>query len=531
MRTTTKKSLALSLAVVMTGSLVAGCTGKDAAPAQSAEGSKTPTKPITLTYWTDLTSNAAASVTSLGQVEMYKELEKRTGVKVNFKHPAAGQVAEQFGLLVASNDLTDVIEYGWVNYPGGPNKAIEDGIIIKLNDLIDKHAPNLKRILDSHPEVKKQISTDNGNIYAFPSLNIQKNRVFGGIMVRKDWLDELGLAQPETIDDWEKVLKAFKEKKGATTPFTLTKGHIGGIPGFLEAFGVNNDFYVDNGVVKYGPYEPAYQQFLTLFSKWYKEGLIDKDFATNDTKAFDSKVTTEKAGAFPGYIGSSMGKFIPALKGKSPNVSLVMVQYPVAVKGSTPKFIPRDWEYNAFGAAAISTSNKHPEETVKWLDYLYGSEGHMLKNFGVEGLTYKMENGYPKYTDLIMKNPDKLSIGEAMGKYFRANYPSPGLADDRYLEQYYDFPQQKEALTTLSKYADNAVKVLMPPATNTPEEAEQLSKIMAEVKTYQSEMLFKFIMGVEPVENFDKYREQLKKMNIEKAISMKQAALDRYNKR
>ncbi|MDQ1911561.1 hypothetical protein RAC89_14110 [Paenibacillus sp. GD4] len=44
-------------------------------------------------------------------------------------------------------------------------------------------------------------------------------------------------------------------------------------------------------------------------------------------------------------------------------------------------------------------------------------------------------------------------------------------------------------------------------------------------------MLFKFIMGVEPVENFDKYRERLKKMNIEKAISMKQAALDRYNKR
>ncbi|MNW17571.1 hypothetical protein D3C71_2167990 [compost metagenome] len=54
---------------------------------------------------------------------------------------------------------------------------------------------------------------------------------------------------------------------------------------------------------------------------------------------------------------------------------------------------------------------------------------------------------------------------------------------------------------------------------------------MAEVKTYQSEMLFKFIMGIEPVANFDKYKEQLKKMNIEKAIGFKQAALDRYNKR
>jgi putative aldouronate transport system substrate-binding protein len=226
-----------------------------------------------------------------------------------------------------------------------------------------------------------------------------------------------------------------------------------------------------------------------------------------------------------------MGKYIPALKEKNPKVNLAVVQYPVLNKGDVPKFIQRDWEYNTFGAAAISVANKNPVETVKWLDYLYSEEGHLLKNFGVDGLTYKMENGYPKYTDLITKNPDKLSIGEAMGKYFRANYPSPGLADDRYLEQYYEFPQQKEALKTLSKYADNAVKVLMPPATNSPQEAEELSKIMAEVKTYQSEMMFKFIMGVEPLDNFDKYKEQLKKMNIEKAISYKQAALDRYNKR
>ncbi|SFM27606.1 putative aldouronate transport system substrate-binding protein [Paenibacillus sp. 1_12] len=76
-------------------------------------------------------------------------------------------------------------------------------------------------------------------------------------MLRQDWLDELGLAAPETIEEWVKVLKSFKENKGATSSYTLTKAHIGGITGFLEAFGINNDFYVDNGKVKYGPYEAS----------------------------------------------------------------------------------------------------------------------------------------------------------------------------------------------------------------------------------------------------------------------------------
>ncbi|MNI80736.1 hypothetical protein D3C73_1372900 [compost metagenome] len=58
-----------------------------------------------------------------------------------------------------------------------------------------------------------------------------------------------------------------------------------------------------------------------------------------------------------------------------------------------------------------------------------------------------------------------------------------------------------------------------------------MAKITNEVNTYGDEMLLKFIMGAEPMENFDKYVEQMKKLGIEKAIAMQQAALDRYNKR
>ncbi|MDF2922457.1 MAG: hypothetical protein K0R57_1371 [Paenibacillaceae bacterium] len=544
MKTRTKSALTLSLAVTVTGALAAGCSGgggsaeTSAVPSagatspSAAENQSSAIKPISLTYWSDLVANASASVTNLGQTEMYKELEKRTGVKVTFKHPAAGNVTEAFGLMIASRDLPDVIEAAWIYHQGGPAKAIEDNIIIPLEDLIDKHAPNLKKILAENPEVKKQISTDKGQIYAFPSLNLQNNRVFGGLLIRKDWLDELGLTVPQTVSEWETALRAFKEKKGAANPFTMDKGSFTNSQlGFMGAYGINNDVYVDNGKVKFGPVQPEFKEFLTTLNKWYKEGLLDPDFATNDGKIVDSKITTGKSGATFGYIGGTIGKYLPVLREKDPKATLVMAQYPVLNKGETPRFIFRDWEYNHSGAAAITTANKNPVDTVKWLDYLYGSEGHMLKNFGVEGLTYKLENGYPKYTDLILNNPDKLPVAQAMGKYFRANYPSPGLADDRYLEQYYVYQEQKDALKTLSTYADNAVKVLFPPATNTPQESEEVTKLGGEISTYKDEMLFKFIMGTEPIANFDKYTDQLKKLGIERVVALKQAALDRYNAR
>ncbi|MNF95867.1 hypothetical protein D3C84_786360 [compost metagenome] len=156
----------------------------------------------------------------------------------------------------------------------------------------------------------------------------------------------------------------------------------------------------------------------------------------------------------------------------------------------------------------------------------------MLKSFGVEGVTYTMVNGYPKYTDLIMKNPDKLSVGEAMAKYMRVAAPSPGLVgDDRYIDQYYPLQSQKDASVIFSRHQKNATAVQLPRVTPSVTEASELSTILSEVNTYQSEMFLKFVMGVEPLANFDKYIAQMKALKIERAITIQQNALDQYNKR
>lgn len=541
--------IALLLAIVlMFGGIATACSsGKSEQPANNAasgngakenagKGDKS-AEPVKLKLWHPLNPNAQAVVQSLSDVAMVKEWEKKTNVKFDFEHPTGtgADAQQQFGVMVASNVLPDLIVWNMSNFQGGPAKLFQDGTIIKLNDLIDQHAPNLKKILEEYPLIAKQIKADNGDIYVFPNLKVGdhgKYKTFSGQMIRKDWLDELGLQLPETIDEWEIVLKTIKEKKGVI-PYTSEKDMLLGSKSsmdFIGAYGIGKDFYLNGDKIEYGPLQPAFKDYLARMQKWYKEGLIDPDYASNDNKAKEAKITSGKAAATFGYIGGSMGAWLPSLQQADPKAMLSAAQYPVMNKGDEPKFTETGWDYGNTGAV-ITSANKNPEATIKALDYLFSEEGAMLKNFGIDGTTYTLVDGQPKFTDLIMKNPDGLPIGQAMAKNFIANYPFPGPDDDRYNDQYYSLDAQKEAVKAYAKFAKNSASVLIPPVSLTPEEASEFSKIMTDVDTYRSEIVTKLIMGTSSLDSFDKAIEQFKKMGIERAIEIQQAAFDRFNKR
>src|SRR5579859_5703009 len=184
------------------------------------------TQPLTLTYWAPMSTNVAASMKSFGEMGCYVELEKRTGIHLDFQHPPLQQEQDQFNLLVASGKYPDVIEFDWLHsYAGGPTKAIKDGVIIRLNDPIDRYAPNIKKILADHPEWRKQLVTDEGDIYCFPFIRSDPLLLtFIGPVIRADWLDKLALKVPATLDEWHTMLKAFKDQnangKGDTLPFS-----------------------------------------------------------------------------------------------------------------------------------------------------------------------------------------------------------------------------------------------------------------------------------------------------------------------
>lgn len=507
---------------------MAGCSSEKM-PKGSTESTES-TQPLSnLSYWKQMHSDVAAIMKSYGEITAIQEIENKTGVKIDYQHPAQGQAGEQFNLMMASKSLPDVVEYTWNNYPGGAQKAIKDGKIIPLNDYLDD-APNFKKLLDENPEWRRQASTDDGDIIGFPFIRpVRKLQTHSGPVVRKDWLDKLDLPIPRTIDEWYTVLKAFKEQdpngngKADEIPIMMGAGELA----FTGAFGIPNGFYHEGNTVKYGPVQPEYKQYLTTMNRWYNEGLLDKDFAANDSKMYDAKITGNQVGAAVMAVGGGMGRFMDLMESKEPQFKLVATPYPTLQSGDKPIFGQMDNQIVGI-FTAITGSNKHVAETVKFFDYFYSEEGRMIMNFGKEGVSYTMDNGYPKYTDSVMNNPEGLPLAQSVKKHVLSADAGPFLQDVRYMEQYAARPEQQEALTV---WAEPSNEKRMPPITIARENNSRYASIMNDIDTYKNEMIVKFIMGAESLDKFDEYVATMKSMGIDEAIQMQQSGLERYNNR
>ncbi|MBB6735377.1 extracellular solute-binding protein [Cohnella zeiphila] len=487
-----------------------------------------------LTYWAELNSNAASIKPTFQEIPFFQEWQRRTGVDLTFLQPPANQANESMNVLLASGDLPDMMEFQWDTFPGGPDKAIADGYILRLNDVIDRYAPHLRNYLNEHPDIDKMVKTGSGNYYVFPFIRGDDRLLtFQGPIVRKDWLDELGLPIPETIDEWHTMLKAFKERKGVKAPLTFlgVPSPLFGLDGgaFTGAFGVRNGFYTDNGRVKFGPIEPGYKQFLALFREWYEEGLIDPNIATVDTETMDTNMLSGRSGATIWNAGAGIGTWQPFVQRKDPAARFAPAPYPVLNKGERPKFGQRSYPYGGSAGVAISAKSPNVEEAARMLDYGYSPEGHLLFNFGVEGKTYEMRNGYPTYTGLIMDNPDKLPPSQALAMYTRANYFGPFVQDVRYLEQYFVLPEQKDAVRIWSD-TDAALHQL-PPISMTEEENAELSAIMQNVDALVDEMSLKIIFGLEPLDSYDEYAAEIRSLGIDRAIRIQEEEMIRYDRR
>lgn len=451
-----------------------------------------------------------------------EEYEGRTGIRIR-QLGGAPMTDQKFSLLLASGGLPDIFLNTWLQYPGGPDKAVEQGYILKLNDLIDQYAPNLKKTLEQHPEIDKMIKTDDGTYYAFPFIRSETGRVYGGPIIRQDWLDELNLSVPETIDEWHTVLTAFKEKKHASAPVTFRTLFLGErTGGFAGAFGVMGNFYVDDGKVVYGYLEPGYKEYLKTMARWYKEGLIDKDFASIDAATVDKKMTSGESGATIGWQ-FYIEKYNSAVQGTGKEASFVATPYPSAVKGQLPEFGQLDNAYAGTSSAAISAYTKNAEAAMRWLDYAYTEEGSLLNTYGVEGVTYNLENGKPVYTDLVVNNPEGLGSDQVMSKYSHStNFPM--IQQDNNLPAKY--PATGKSISIWKK--TNHEQHLLPPVTPTAEEADEMSSIMNDINTFVKETELKIIMGIESADNYDKYVQQMRDLGIERALDIQQAAYERY---
>ena len=543
-----KKTLALVLAVLMVLALAA-CAKTPAsstAPASSAapaESKDTESKEETkITYplkdggelslaWVE---NAA--VTAGGNkwqdTPFIKGLEENTGIKLKIVHP------QDFSVYFAGQDYADMIYYLWDTYVGGAAKAISDNIIIPIEKYLEKDAPDYKAFIESNNDWNKMATTSDGHKYAFNFVRTEEVlRINAGLIIRDDWMKDLGLELPETPEELKNVLIAFRDKKGATAPISLMYGTMqqafaqwGTVTG---AFGLPSYFgYVENGTVKYGAYEDNYKDYLAYMNDLYKEGLIDKNFMTLDVTTVTANLINGVSGLVAGAGGGGIGNWMSAAEKVDPKFSLTGVSPLVAKKGDRAIGGHYDNPIVRGTGVAISSSCKNVELACNFLNYGYTDAGHDYWNFGTEGVSYTIVKDNPYYThaftDKVMK-AEGLSVQQGMAQYCRAWDGGPFGQDPEYIYQFFARQQQKDALNNWVK--TDVAKYKLPPITVSQERADEYASLTSEVNTYISEQSAKFITGELSLDKFDEYKKTLKDMGVEKINEYMQEAYDEYQSR
>ncbi len=436
-------------------------------------------------------------------------------------------------MMFAEGKYTDIIQYNFGSqYPGGLSAAYEDGVAICLNDVIDQYMPNFKAFLEANPLLAARIQDENGNYYGVPSISADGATSTCGIIVRKDYLDALNLPIPSTIDEWHDTLVALKEAYGMAPIVTDESAFLkhGAILNAYAPECLNNRYSInpETGAIEFTQATEGYKEFITTVAQWYEEGLIDKDWLTYDSATIKAKFLNNEGAVLWGYGGSTINTYLTEAAEVNPELDLAAC--PTAAKEKGAEIL-----YNSAGNrlgvyyAVITPDCKDVEAAARWIDYMWSEEGILLNAFGEEGVTYTMENGAPKFTDLIVNNPAGLTVTEALAQYTNNSGGYPGLGHVDYLPAYYSkVPQAGSAIGTWSQYGTSYT---LPSLSLTAEENETFTAVASELNTYADETIIKFVIGTEDIETgWDKYVETCKKYGMDKAVAVQQSAYDRLTK-
>ena len=236
--------------------------------------------------------------------------------------------------------------------------------------------------------------------------------------------------------------------------------------------------------------------------------------------------STTAIGYAPG--GSGIGTWLPQMQKNDPTVTMSSAKPLSPVKGRNSMFAKMDTIYsNAGDSAAITTSCKNIPAAMRLLDYQFSKEGHMLANYGIEGVSYKIENGEPVYLPEVLADNGTLSSEKAW-KYMRFTINGPFVQEPEAQKFYYAVPELQQALELWAQtsYGEHDMSLI----TVSSAHADEYARIVNDVKTYAKEWENKFITGAVPLneQTFAEYQNGLKGLKLEQAVAWRQEAYDAY---
>ena len=493
--------------------------------------------------------------TSYDKKDVLNQLQEETGIHIDW-NTMSESLSEQVNIRIAGGDLPDAfIGVGFSNYD--ISRYGDDGTFIDLTPyLTEEYMPNLTKILEENPDIRKAITMDDGYIYGLPAgermgaagIGAEEDYSIFSIpqysMINKAWLDDLGLEVPTTLDELHTALKAFKDNDmsvkyygnapGSTIPMSTGFDQwCWGQNIFYAGFGftnwpndVCNDLVLrDDGKVEFVCTTDNYRDALTYFHDWYAEGLMDVEMFSQDDTQLISKCSQ-------GYVGVSTWWYIEELMGDYAKdyVFLPILDGP----DGTHNVTLRTGGPTNSGQLNITKACKSPANLLKFFDRWYEPEIVMQLHYGPIGtyFTEKDENGvWLSITDEESKEKFGKGSGELRGE--QEVYGPKLILSDYYLSTFKMEDRAIERLTDLNEYwllyVDS--KTAYPvDCVFTGEELDDIDWYKADFESAVSEQEGLWIKNGGPTdEEWESYIENLRdKCGMDKLLKVYQEAYDRY---
>lgn len=483
-------------------------------------------EPITIEVFS---GKAASTADDWNDVPLLNKYEEMTNITMNFEQVAIDGLAERRNLALATGDLPDLFYGAYIPNPDIFDHA-QQGTFIPLNDLIEEHAPNISQYLEEYPEVKQGITFPDGNIYSVPTLHHPE--AMTSLMEDKPWinqeiLDEVGMDNPETTEEFYEYLKASKELTvdgEDVIPFSSVSMdrlyHL-----IHGAFGIQNrglmHGLVDEDPVtndlRFFPIVDDYREMLEYMHKLFNEGLIEQNIFSIEVDQFLANGQQGRYAAMNffnpiDYFGEEIGgRYIPgnALEGPNGHKSYTALVSPV----------------RALGHFLITSVNEYPAETIRWIDYFWSDEGSRMFFLGIEGETYEMVDGEPELMDVISNNPDGLTVQEALAQYIiNPGGGHPVLNNPEYSTAPEFRPSDVENAEQNAEYLIDPWPIFL----YTEEEQDRLSVVSVDLAQYVSENKALFVSGERDFSEWDDYVNTIENMGLDEYMDIIQEAHDRH---
>lgn len=483
-----------------------------------------------------MTKAAAISTQNPDEKVIFQRINEKTNVKIDWTCYVEDQFIDKRNLALAKkNSLPDIIFNAEMNNVD-LLKYAKQGVIVPVEDYIDKYMPNLKKVLDENPEYRKLITAPDGHIYSFPwieQLGVGKEAIqaIGGMpYINKKWLDELGLEMPKTTEDLKNVLIAFRDKKpGGTENVIPMSCRVNGgnedLGFILGAFGFGDDadhIMVDeNNKVVYATADEGYKKGIKWLHELQEENLIDPEAYTQDYATYTAKGKNGQYGLFFGWDQASI------VSNPDDYVPLPALEGPDGIVNAVRQSGSADGGFQT-GRCVITSACVNTELAAKWIDLMYDPIQSVQNNWGTYGEEGKSnvfelkDDGTLNHLEITGESPYDVRCQQMVA--------GPLAVLNSYYGKYTTCPPDAvERMESVKSYVDTMkYDMVYPNVFMSQEDAEAVARYETDIKQYAEQKKADWILNGGVDEQWDEYIQKLNDLGLEKYLEIKQKYLDAY---